>query len=475
MKEFIIYQAEVAICLALFYGFFHVFLKNEVQFQTRRFYFLFSFLVAFLIPVLEITWTFEKELPTLPIEYIYSFTPYLATPVQEVTSWSVWDILSLVWLTGFVIMIFRLAISLIKIRHILNHTNKLEGNIRTIDSEVQSFSFFHWIVINQRHYESQAKQYILDHELAHSRQYHSIDIMLMEMAKCLQWFNPFAWILGSRMILNLEFLADQTVLNSHQNLKEYQVSLLQLASFASYKPLKIEFSKLHLKQRFKMMGRTASKIHPIKGLGLLILILIMGITFSVKGNQQKITQQVTKSINRLVEETPSEKLPVDKDATITVNGKVLGGGKPISGASIIAKALNLGTITDKDGDFTLGVPNNTKLTITYPGYVISHFTVNPATKPMSPVVISVEEITPEKNGQYNPIYVIDGEVFNHEQGKTKLDQMNPESIFSISVNSGKPDLVKKYGEKANDGVLFVTLKESLSIDKESKTSVPKSE
>ncbi|CAN0044268.1 unnamed protein product, partial [Chrysoparadoxa australica] len=126
MKAFIIYQAEVAICLALFYGFFHVFLKNEVQFQTRRLYFLFSFLVAFLIPRLEIAWTFEKELPTLPIEYIYSFTPYPATSVQEVTSWSIWDILSLVWLTGFVFMMFRLVISLIKIRHILIHTNKLE-------------------------------------------------------------------------------------------------------------------------------------------------------------------------------------------------------------------------------------------------------------------------------------------------------------------------------------------------------------
>ncbi len=54
----------------------------------------------------------------------------------------------------------------------------------------------------------------------------------------------------------------------------------------------------------------------------------------------------------------------------TVTGVVVDeSGQPIIGASVKAEGASTGTITDLDGKFTLSVPDNAKLTISYIGYI----------------------------------------------------------------------------------------------------------
>lgn len=55
--------------------------------------------------------------------------------------------------------------------------------------------------------------------------------------------------------------------------------------------------------------------------------------------------------------------------TKTVSGSILDGNrKPLPGVTITVKNSNRGTVTNKDGKFTLQVPENAKLVITYLGY-----------------------------------------------------------------------------------------------------------
>lgn len=56
---------------------------------------------------------------------------------------------------------------------------------------------------------------------------------------------------------------------------------------------------------------------------------------------------------------------------ITVKGHVKDAmGEPVIGANVIAKGTTTGTITDFDGNFTLNVPQNSILSITFVGYKV---------------------------------------------------------------------------------------------------------
>ncbi|WP_299230770.1 carboxypeptidase-like regulatory domain-containing protein, partial [uncultured Bacteroides sp.] len=53
----------------------------------------------------------------------------------------------------------------------------------------------------------------------------------------------------------------------------------------------------------------------------------------------------------------------------TINGKVLDAtGEPIIGANVLVKGTTNGTITDIDGKFTLNVPTECVLQISYIGF-----------------------------------------------------------------------------------------------------------
>ncbi|WP_299233099.1 carboxypeptidase-like regulatory domain-containing protein, partial [uncultured Bacteroides sp.] len=53
----------------------------------------------------------------------------------------------------------------------------------------------------------------------------------------------------------------------------------------------------------------------------------------------------------------------------TINGKVLDAtGEPIIGANVLVKGTTNGTITDIDGNFTLNVPTECVLQISYIGF-----------------------------------------------------------------------------------------------------------
>lgn len=62
---------------------------------------------------------------------------------------------------------------------------------------------------------------------------------------------------------------------------------------------------------------------------------------------------------------------------ITIKGNVKDAtGEPIIGANVLQKGTTNGTITDPDGNFTLNVPNNSTINVSYIGYIPQDIAVN---------------------------------------------------------------------------------------------------
>ncbi len=225
MKEILIYQLEVACCIAFFYLFYKVVLKKETNFQLKRLFIIFSSLVAFVLPALNIQYSLNTGPTSIPLEYlnmipkqIIAYSPTSA-PTNEM---NLWLVLSVIWGIGLLIMLLRLLLSLYHVNRILKDAAKEpKGKIFKItNTNVQSFSFFKTIVLNTRHYHSKAMKYILAHEQAHSDQYHSVDVLFVELLKAFQWFNPIAWLFAKESIQNLEYLADKEVVTSMKNMRD---------------------------------------------------------------------------------------------------------------------------------------------------------------------------------------------------------------------------------------------------------------
>ena len=137
-------------------------------------------------------------------------------------------------------------------------TRDEEGNTIVIrGGEFAPYSFLHYIIISVSDYERLRKP-ILAHEQAHIRLGHSWDLLLLEVVKAIQWFNPFVYLLGRDLKAIHEYEADNAVLNQGIDAKTYQLLLVTKAVGNRLQTLGNNLSHHSLKKRIKMMHKTNS-------------------------------------------------------------------------------------------------------------------------------------------------------------------------------------------------------------------------
>jgi len=75
--------------------------------------------------------------------------------------------------------------------------------------DIAPFSFFKYIIFNPSLHNIHELDMILKHEKIHAKQYHTLDILLINLFVIFQWINPFSWFYKKSLQQNLEFIADQ--------------------------------------------------------------------------------------------------------------------------------------------------------------------------------------------------------------------------------------------------------------------------
>jgi len=193
-----------------------------------------------------------------------------------------WQILFAVCMLISSILLLRLLIQLSSIRKIRSKATliyKGEVNLYKLSEPILPFSFFNSIFINPDDYSDNEEQEIIEHELTHVQQKHTLDILVTEIICILNWYNPFAWLIKNAVRENLEFIADDAVIKKGVNKKNYQYLLLKVtgdipSSIAS------SFKFLSLKKRILMMNRTkTSAFHLLKFVLLVPMITLLLLAF----------------------------------------------------------------------------------------------------------------------------------------------------------------------------------------------------
>lgn len=236
-----------------------------------------------------------------------------------------------------------------------------------LDKPAGPFSFFKMIFIHPESHSEKEIDEILTHECTHVFQWHSVDVMICELITVICWVNPFAWLLKREVRHNLEYLADNTVIQSGYDCKSYQYHLLGLAHhYQAAATLYNSFNVLHLKNRISMMNKKRS--HGIGRTKYLIFIPLAAFLMLLSNIEAvaRITGEIAAEAVAGVKE--ATEISVLSENDVKVSGQVIDDfNGPVIGANVIVKGTNVGTITDTEGYFVLETTKNAVLRFSFPG------------------------------------------------------------------------------------------------------------
>lgn len=309
MEALSAYIIKVNIALIFFYLLYVIFLKKDTFFAFRRYFILAATVFSFVYPFITVSaWeniiSFEKpqkyttqvtvEDPAFAV--VLADEVQTAEPVNTINiNW--WQVLLLLLSAGVVFFLARFTwqlVSILQIKHKSIRKNIDGMEVFDLYDEITPFSFFRWIFIHlDSHSDTEIKQILL-HEQTHARQWHSVDIILMELLCVFLWWNPIIWLMKRETSINLEHLADNGVLRKGVNSRDYQYYLLRLTYHQNATRIVNNFNVSLLKQRITMMNKTKSPARKlVKYLIALPLALLLMAGNSVYAQNQRESEIFT--------------------------------------------------------------------------------------------------------------------------------------------------------------------------------------
>ena len=320
-----VYFLKINVAIALFYAFYRLFFYKDTFFAWRRTALLCFFAVSAAVPLLNIQhWIVQQE-PMAAMADLYAAVvlPELTLTPQPETDWRqlVADgIVVAYWLVA-ALLALRFLVQLAGIVRLARRcpTQKIDGTtVHLLPRAEGPFSFFRWIFVCPDAHTGDELHEILTHERTHARQWHSIDVLTGELACIICWFNPFAWLMKREIRTNLEYMADEKVLETGHDSRTYQYHLLGLSHHKAAATIYNSFNVLPLKKRITMMNkrrtRAIGRTKYLMFLPLAALLMIVSNIEAVARATQKITAEVMEAVTPA--ETPEVQPQPENIATL---------------------------------------------------------------------------------------------------------------------------------------------------------------
>ena len=310
MATFLVYVAEWALTLTLLYSLYGLLLKRETFHDINRGILLLILCLSALLPLCPVETehasTLSQQLDVIETTIYESVSATPATmsagSTQATISLSLWPrVLAWVYITGVIICMGHYLLSLASLARLITRGDRVRAKgmprgVRVIYSAglPVSCSWMCWIMTGSKETARRGNP-ILEHELAHVRLGHSLDMLLCELTARLLWFLPFAWMLRKDLRDVHEFQADRKVLRSGIEEEGYQHLLIRHAVNQQAPSVANSFAHSTIKKRLVMMCRRPStRKAALKTIYLLPLVLIAVTAFARPTAVEEIRQTLVK-------------------------------------------------------------------------------------------------------------------------------------------------------------------------------------
>ena len=310
-----IYLVLSAVTLALLYGVYRLVLSSTTLHRFNRTVLLSILALSFILPAVRIDglsvsiadtraieekdtkgvrpqwYSFENDTKGVrPQWYSFEDDPQEASlqlrssavqtieTAAHIMNISLLDVLTYIYMVGLVLMLLRLFIGIIRVETLcrLGGRRLSDGSkLVILEGEFQPSSWRNTILMCRTDYETDSAA-IIEHEQAHIRCHHSVDLLLSQIVCALQWFNPAAWMLKHSLTEVHEYEADAAVLSCGYNERQYQVSLVQAALRRQVGLVTSNFADCSTKKRINMMKRgQSSPFACLRALLMLPVVLVI--------------------------------------------------------------------------------------------------------------------------------------------------------------------------------------------------------
>lgn len=325
-----IYLIKINVALMLLYGFYRLTVSRDTFFGLRRLTLWLIYAVALMVPALSLEY-WVRDTPTMAsMAHVYADTFYPVVVVKAQAPSITWmDMLRGIYWAGVAILSLRLVWQLFCIIRlaVISRKQEVEGiTVHLLRGEGSPFSFFRWVFMYPSTLEGKQLHEVIVHECTHVSGLHSLDTLFSELFSIACWFNPFAWLMKQEVRMNLEYLADESVLSDGNARKSYQYHLLGLAYRQPNESTKIanNFNLLPLKKRIKMMNkRRTSEIGKAKYLLFAPLAGVLLMVSNIESVAREIGEQIPEvaEVQQKAEQAAEEKVKTKPQTDTTKKKK----------------------------------------------------------------------------------------------------------------------------------------------------------
>jgi N-acetylmuramoyl-L-alanine amidase len=292
------YFLKVIICSGILCGYYFLALRNKAFHRWNRFYLLAAIVISLLVPIMKINifstgedkGTVVQVLQTISygdeavIEYSHNSGFQLST---ENIAEGAYLLISAVFLFVFLLSIYKIK----RIRKKYPETKIEDVSFINTTEKGTPFSFFKSIFWNQAiDLHSRSGQQIFNHEIAHVKEKHSYDKILMNIVLIFFWINPFFWLMRKELYMIHEFIADKEALED-SDINAFAEMILQTVYPGQHFSSTNNFFYSPIKRRILMLTKHKNpKVNYISRLLVLPLaaIVFFAFTLKVKNNNNNL-------------------------------------------------------------------------------------------------------------------------------------------------------------------------------------------
>jgi TonB family protein len=304
-------MVKVAVYLIAFYLVYAIMLSRDTSYRRNRTFILLSLSLSFVFPLITL-----QTIKPLNIQFFGKFLSEVfitansggnKTVNSGILNISLLQTIYSIYITGVIVFTIKLLVDLVSlILLIVRSKDRGSRIIRFHGFNTSGFSAMGYIFINTRLSQEDADE-IIRHEQNHIRQYHFIDIVIIEVATALQWFNPVIYLLNRSLRAIHEYQADQECLSSGVPVVNYQCLILNQVFKSRAFNLTNSFSNPSLvKKRMVMM--TKKRTSNFASIKMLVVVPVTGFVFlaisayrDIPDSSGKLTRPVTIIQNQISE------------------------------------------------------------------------------------------------------------------------------------------------------------------------------
>ena len=308
------YIIKSAMALALLYTCIIPLLEKETFHRLNRILILGCLIMSFAIPLVHFT---GGTNPTVDMvrQAVQLPEVLINGDAKEQSVWSWADIMICIYIIGVVAIFLMTVIQTVRLTRQLRqceHITDNRGNtIVLTDCATSPFCLFHYIVMSRDDYANN-RSFILTHEQEHIRLRHYIDLIILQFATIIQWFNPFVWLIGKNLKAIHEFEVDEAVLNKGINATQYQQFLVVKAVGNRLQPFANNLNKESLKRRIIMMNQKKSnRWMMLKALFIIPVATLAVSVFASNTGVSTVTGEAVRTANAL----PTTNMQTQQSAT----------------------------------------------------------------------------------------------------------------------------------------------------------------